>query len=85
MLNIHEEGHTKDGKDEHHLQYLFRGFFNPFKASKIKNWRLDSNIDSPSLNKHLFNIIKILFLFKIFEDDRMGKFNNNIDLRKLDL
>ena len=26
----------------------------------------------------------MLFLFKIFEDDQIGKFNNNIDLRKLD-
>ena len=32
---------------------------------------------------HLFNIIKILNKFKIFQD-RIRKFSNNIDLRKLD-
>ena len=43
-----------------------------------------SNIDLKSLNKHLFNIIKILFKFKIFNNHRIGKFSNNFGLRKLD-
>ena len=34
--------------------------------------------------KHLFNIIQILFVFKIFQDHRIKKFDNNIDLRKVD-
>ena len=34
--------------------------------------------------KHLLNIIKILFSFKIFQDHRIKKFDNNIDLRKVD-
>ena len=33
---------------------------------------------------HLFNIIEILNRFKIFQDHRIRKFSNNIDLRKLD-
>ena len=33
---------------------------------------------------HLFNIIKILNKFKIFQDYRIRKFSNNIDLRKVD-
>ena len=32
--------------------------------------------------KHLYNIIEILFLFKIFEDHRIKKFDNNIDLNR---
>ena len=34
---------------------------------------------------HLFNIIEILNKFKIFQDDRIRRFSNNIDLRKVDL
>ena len=34
--------------------------------------------------KHLFNIIEILFVFKIFQDHWIKKFDNNIDLRKVD-
>ena len=33
---------------------------------------------------HLFNITKILNKFKIFNNHSIGKFSNNIDLRKLD-
>ena len=33
---------------------------------------------------HLFNIIEILNKFKIFQDHRIRKFSDNIDLRKLD-
>ena len=33
---------------------------------------------------HLFNIIEILNKFKIFKYHQIGKFINNIDLRKLD-
>ena len=33
---------------------------------------------------HLFYIIEILNKFKIFKYHQIGKFSNNIDLRKLD-
>ena len=33
---------------------------------------------------HLFNIIQILNKYKIFQDHRIRKFSDNIDLRKLD-
>ena len=33
---------------------------------------------------HLFNIVKILNKYKIFQDHRIRKFSNNINLRKLD-
>ena len=33
---------------------------------------------------YLFDIIEILNKFKIFQDHRMIKFSNNIDLRKVD-
>ena len=33
---------------------------------------------------HLFNIMEILNKYKIFQDHRIRKFCNNIDLRKLD-
>ena len=34
--------------------------------------------------KHLFKIIKILNILNIFQDHRIRKFGNNIDLRKVD-
>ena len=43
-----------------------------------------SNIDSKSLNNTFFNIIEILNKFKIFKYHQIGKYSNNIDLRKLD-
>ena len=48
--------------------------------------RLDSNIESKSLNNNYLNIIELLFLifFFQFQDHRIGKFSNNIDFRKLD-
>ena len=46
--------------------------------------RLDSNIDSKSSNNILFNIIEILKKHETFKYHRIGKFSNNIDLKKVD-
>ena len=49
--------------------------------------RLDSNIESKSLNNTFLNIIELLFIisyFFQFEDHQIGNLSNNIDFRKLD-
>ena len=55
---------------------------------KVKEKRLDSNIESKSSNNTYLNIIKILFLLLIFyfqyKDHQMQKFSRNVDLRKHD-
>ena len=56
-----------------------------FKLSAFNSYSsFCSNIDSKSSNNTFFYIIKILNKFKIFKYHRMGKFSNNIDLKKLD-
>ena len=54
---------------------IFKNYF-----PKIK--RLESNIELKSSNNSFFKIIQILNNFKIFEDHRIRKFRNFINLKK---
>ena len=53
---------------------LLKGFLGAYVVTSSQNHRII----------HLFNIIEILNKFKIFNNQRIGKFSNNIDLRKFD-
>ena len=56
MLNIHEEGHTKDGKDEHHLENLIFMIFILFKVLNKNSSFCCESLTSNDLKVQIPNI-----------------------------